>query len=77
MRHEKAHTQDLAELRSFGATIVDVTQGPHFKIHYRDTQGRDDVLIVSTTPGDCAYVRNQRALLRHKFRPSNEQEMRS
>jgi hypothetical protein len=67
----------LAELRSFGATIMDIKQGPHFKIHYRDTQGRDDVLIVSTTPSDRVYVRNQRAFLRHKFRPSNKQEMRS
>ena len=56
---------------------MDIKQGPHFKIHYRDTQGRDDVLIVSTTPSDRAYVRNQRAFLRHKFRPSNNQEMRS
>jgi hypothetical protein len=57
----------LDELRGFGATIVGVEQNSHVKIHYRDSQGREDVLIISTSPSSWRAVHNQRALLRRKL----------
>jgi hypothetical protein len=59
--------ETLVELRSFGATIVDVRQRGHIKIRYRDEQGREDILIMGASPSDCNAIHHQRAFLRRKF----------
>jgi hypothetical protein len=57
----------LDELRGFGATIVGVEQNSHVKIRYRDGQGHEDILVMSTSPSSRNAIHNQQAFLRRKF----------